>query len=219
MQELTIVTGMVLKAEPIGEYDRRVVLLTKERGKISAFAKGARKQGNRLMASTNPFSFGEFKLFEGRSSYSINDAVISNYFEGMREDFDAACYGMYFLELIDYYTRENNDEVMMLKLLYQSVRTILNPAVNKKLIKCVFEIKALVLNGEFPGAPETVPGQGEISESTRYTLEYVAGSSIEKLYSFGVSDEVLGQLIAICRMFSDKFIDRSFKSLEILGEL
>lgn len=65
MQELTIVTGMILKSEPMGEYDRRVVLLTKERGKISAFAKGARKQGNRLMASTNPFSFGELNCLKG----------------------------------------------------------------------------------------------------------------------------------------------------------
>ena len=218
MQELTIVTGMVLKSEPIGEYDRRVVLLTKERGKISAFAKGARKQGNRLMASTNPFSFGEFKLFEGRNSYSINDALISNYFEGMREDFDAACYGMYFLELIDYYTRENNDEVMMLKLLYQSVRTLLNPVVNKKLIKCVFEIKALVLNGEYPGAP-AIPGKDAPDDSTLYALDYIVSSSIEKLFSFNVSDKVLDELICICRIFSDKYIDRSFKSLEILGEL
>ena len=218
MQELTIVTGMILKSEPMGEYDRRVVLLTKERGKISAFAKGARKQGNRLMASTNPFSFGEFKLFEGRSSYTINDALISNYFEGMREDFDAACYGMYFLELMDYYTRENNDEVMMLKLLFLSVRTLLNPRVNKKLVKCVFEIKALVLNGEYPGPP-TVPGVEVLNDSTLYTLEYIVGSSIEKLYSFNVSDEVLGELIKVCRVFSNKYIDRSLKSLEILDEL
>ena len=34
MQGFTEITGMVLKAEPIGEYDRRVVILTKEKGKI-----------------------------------------------------------------------------------------------------------------------------------------------------------------------------------------
>ena len=37
MQEYIQITGMVLKAEPMGEYDRRVVILTKEKGKISAF--------------------------------------------------------------------------------------------------------------------------------------------------------------------------------------
>ena len=110
MQENTQVTGMVLKAEPISEYDRRVVILTKEKGKISAFARGARKPNSRLLAATNPFSFGEFRLYVGKNSYSIQYVSISNYFEGLREDFEGAYYGMYFLEVLDYYTRENNDE-------------------------------------------------------------------------------------------------------------
>ena len=83
MQEPVRVTGMVLEVSPVGETDRRVVLLTKERGKISAFARGARKQGSRLMAATNPFCFGEFILYEGRNSYSLSEAVIRNYFEDM----------------------------------------------------------------------------------------------------------------------------------------
>ena len=55
MQEFICVTGMILKQTPIGEYDRRICLLTKEKGKISAFARGARRPGNRLAAATNPF--------------------------------------------------------------------------------------------------------------------------------------------------------------------
>ena len=109
MQEFVKLTGIVLKTVPIGDYDRRVVILTKERGKISAFAKGARKPNSRLVAAASPFAFGEFKLYEGRSSYNIMEADIRNYFEALRDDFAAACYGMYFLETADYYTRENAD--------------------------------------------------------------------------------------------------------------
>ena len=215
MQEYTQITGMVLKAEPIGEYDRRVVLLTKESGKISAFARGARKQGSRLLAATNPFCFGEFKLYVGRNSYNIMEAVISNYFEGLREDFEGAYYGMYFLELMDYYTRENNDEKEMLKLLYQSLRALLHEGLPNRLVRYVFEMKAMVLNGEFPG----IPAGEHWDKSTEYAVSYITDAGIDKLYTFTVTPKVLGQLGEIADDYRRRYLDRTFKSLEIVDNL
>lgn len=215
MQELISVTGLILKAEPFGEYDRRVVLLTRERGKIAAFAKGARKQGSRLLAATNPFCFGEFKLYEGRASYSISEASISNYFEGLREDFEGACLGIYFLEVMDYYTRENNDEKNMLKLLYQTLRALQHQGLDNRLVRYIFEIKAIVLNGEYPGLPDGKKYQ----ESTVYAISFIVNTSIEKLYTFTVTEGVLEELREIADNYRLRFIDRKFKSLEILNEI
>ncbi len=215
MRDFVIVTGMILQVLPMGEYDRRVLVLTKERGKISAFAKGARRQNSRLMARTNPFCFGTFKLYEGRNSYNLVDAEISNYFDGFREDFEGAMYGMYFLDVADYYTRENNDERDMLKLVYQSLRALSLPSIPNELVRYIFEMKALVVNGEFPGVPEDRP----LLPDTRYTIEYVASSGLDKLYTFVVSDEVMAELSGCAGEYRKRFIGKKFKSLEILEEL
>ena len=69
--------AIVLKAEPIGEYDRRMVLLTKDHGKISAFAKGARRQTNKLMGSTDLFCFGLFDLIDTSITTQIRQKNIS----------------------------------------------------------------------------------------------------------------------------------------------
>ena len=150
MGQNIVVTGMVLKVMPIGDYDRRITLLTKERGKITAFAKGARRPNSALVAAATPFSFGEFEMFEGRSSYTVVRASIQNYFREVQEELEATYYGCYFLEFADYYCQENNDEREMLKLLYQSLRALTSAAYDKRLVRFIFELKAMAVNGEAP---------------------------------------------------------------------
>ena len=215
MQEFINVTGIILKQTPIGEYDRRICLLTKERGKISAFARGARKPGNRLTAATNPFAFGTFKLYAGKDSYTISEAEIQNYFEELMTDYIGAYYGMYFAEIADYYTRENNDEKEMLKLLYQSLRALCAPSLPDELVKCIYELKAIAVNGEFPGPPP----DAVLEESTLYALHYIAVSPVEKLYTFTVTESVLREMTEIAKQYRERFMDRKFKSLEILKTL
>ena len=210
-----IVTGMILSSSPAGDYDRRVVILTKERGKITAFAKGARRQGSRLLADTDKFCFGNFKLFEGKSAYNLVEASITKYFEELRADFEGACLGQYFLEFADYYTRENNDETQMLKLLYQSMKALCKSTLDNRLVRVIYEIKAIAVNGEFPG----IPAGMDLSGSAVYSVDFIVRTPIEKLYTFAVTDSVLSELTMVSKTYMDRLIDRKLKSLDLLDTL
>ncbi|MCR4832583.1 MAG: DNA repair protein RecO [Butyrivibrio sp.] len=208
-----IVKGIVIKHIPVGETDLAVTLLTLERGKISAFAKGAKKPNGKLTGNVEPFCFGTFKLYEGRTSYNIMETDIDNYFESFRQDLEGACYGTFFLELADYYSRENNDEKQLLALLYQSLRALENKSFDRKLVRCIYEIKALVINGEYPG----VPNNRDWNESTLYALDFIVNTPVNKLYTFKVSGQVLEEMILITSIYRKSFIDKKLNSLEMLS--
>lgn len=246
MADLVKARGMVISSSPVGENDKRVVLLTKEYGKISAFVRGARRPGNHLMAASDSFAFGTFYLMCGKSSYTMVNAEISDYFRELTTDITVTYSAYYFLELAEYYAVENEDASAMLNLIYASFRALLNDKLDKKLVRYIYELKILVLNGEYPeffhcckcrkkemltgfsivsaGVLCNDCGHGaadliEINESTLYTLQYIVCSDIRKLYTFTVSDEVLAELRMILARCIHTFVEKKMKSLDILDSL
>lgn len=209
------VTGLVLTSVPAGEYDRRVEILTKERGRISGFARGARRPGSPVMAAASPFVFGTFKIRQGKSAYQIFEAKVDNYFEKLRSDITAACYGSYFMEVLQYITRENNDETALLMLAYQSLRALESEAFDNRLVRAVFEIKAVMLEGEYPG-----PRRGEkYLDASLYALDFLYRTPPAKVYSFSVKPEVLVELETYANWLRGRTWDHKFSSLEILQVL
>ena len=79
MQESLYVTGIVLKQTPFGEYDRRVCLLTREKGKITALPEGPESPVTGWLQRPTLLLW-LFRLYEGRNSYTISEAEIRNYF-------------------------------------------------------------------------------------------------------------------------------------------
>lgn len=235
-------TGMVLSSMPVNEYDRRIVILTKERGKIAAFVKGARKQHSVLSAGSRQFSFGKFTMYGGRNSYNVTGMEISEYFEDIQMDIDAIYYGFYFMELAAYYTMENVPSSEMLALLYVTMNALRKDNIPKRLVRHIFELKVCAINGEYPdvfscaecGTSEklvsfAVNKNGVLCEkckgrmegvdlltSTLYAMQYVISADIKKLYTFSVTDEVLTEISMVMGRWMAKVVDKSFKSLELI---
>lgn len=156
MTESITVTGIILSAQPIGEYDRRLVLLTKERGKLAAFAKGVRRPTAALLGSSQPFAFGRFTMYEGRSSYTLQAAEVENYFAELRNDLTTVYYGVYFCEFAEAVTREGLPAKEELKVLYRSLGALSKPSIGVELVRAVFELKMLSVGGISPQVFECI---------------------------------------------------------------
>ena len=212
MQEFLKVTGIVIGVFPQGEYDRRITLLTRECGKITAFVKGARRQGSRFLGITDLFCFGAFELYVGKNSYNVQNAEITNYFEFLRTDLEAAYYGMYFLELSDYYALENNDESTLILLLYRALQGLKSEVLSNPFVRTVFELKLFMLEGEFIPLEKV----GSFDARVYSAIEHIQNVKIEDLYRFRVDDETLEKLSEIAEYERKRLVDKKLPGLEIL---
>ena len=212
MRETVNLTGMVLSAMPIGEYDKRLVILTREEGKITAFARGARRPKSSLLAASNPFVTGTFSLIPGRDSYSLVQASVRDYFTELSAMMPGVYYGFYFLEFASYYGREGIDGTDTLNLLYLALKALIHEQPDARLVRRIYEMRLMTINGDFAPDPKKTSGRA------LYACRYIMEAPMTKLFSFTVDDAVLTELERLLDRRRTHVVDRRIKSLEILEQ-
>ena len=234
------VNGMVISTMPIGEYDVRLVLLTKEKGKITAFARGARRMNSSFMGVNRAFSMGEFSLYPGRDSYTLTGAQISEHFESVIMDLDKVSYGSYFLEIANYYGMEGINARDTLNLLYVTLKALESGNVPYRLIRAIYELRTLVINGEYPdvlncvscGCNENLKGfsfrydgvlcsehMGDniaISDTVLSAMQFIIKGKTSKLYSFSMKEEYIEELCNLISKYFKGKAKKDFRSLSML---
>lgn len=245
MKEELVLNGIVLYATLVGEYDKRLVVLTRERGKITIFANGARRPGSQFRAASQSFVMGSFTVTSGRDSYNLHKVDVSEYFEELPKDMEKMCHASYFCELMSYYTREGDSCVKNLNLLYVTLKALIKGHMSNTLIKAVYENRLMDIEGQgihcyscvkcsakelthfnckqggllcTDCAKKTNTTQ-KVSSTLVYTLQFIQSAPLGELFSFSLSDEVLNELISVTDSFLNEYVDKKFKSLEILSSL
>ncbi len=205
---------MVLKSFDHAEFDKRMIVLTRETGKITVFAKGVKRQGSKNMAASMPFVYGTFKLFEGKRAYNLAEADISNYFEELRLDMEKMCYASFFTDIADRTTRENNDEAQILRLLYRSMQALLTPGLENRFVSTVFQLKLLMLNGVYDGSVDD-----DVEGAARHAVDYIMKTDIRDIFAFRVNDTSASQLESLAEKHRREFVGGTLKSLEVMKDM
>ncbi len=99
--------ALVLSTVDFGEADRMVTLFTRERGKLTAFAAGARKSKRRFAGALEPFTLICAQLVSTRGeTFRLDSADIEAGYYSVREDLPRIARALYCLELCRELCRE-----------------------------------------------------------------------------------------------------------------
>ncbi|MCZ8511182.1 DNA repair protein RecO [Paenibacillus filicis] len=95
------VQAIVIRSMDYGEGNKIMTLFSREQGKMSVVARGAKKVKSRLGSASQLFTFGDYSFFKSGQLGTLNHAEIIEPFHKIREDLHKAAHASYLAELTD----------------------------------------------------------------------------------------------------------------------
>jgi DNA repair protein RecO (recombination protein O) len=119
------VEAIVLRHADWGEADRMLTLFTRERGKVRAIAKGARKMRSRKAGHLEPFTRVTLQLAKGRDLLIVTQADTLDAYFPLKDSLTKTSYASYVVELLDrFYYEEESENFALYRLLAESLTRI-----------------------------------------------------------------------------------------------
>jgi DNA repair protein RecO (recombination protein O) len=212
--------ALVLRTYKLGEADRIVVFLTRDRGKKRGVAKGARRQRSRFVGALEPLTEVRVAYFESER----RELVGLNYAETVRSPLalagggtgapgmDAFGYVGYFAELLDEWAQEADADERLYRLGASMLDALTAGAPVEPLAR-YFEYWLLRLQGVYPEA------RGTLSDAA---MAFLAGSRAVAPHQVGqvpADTRVLYELENVHRALITTHLEKTLKSDRVLRDL
>lgn len=222
--------GIIIAENYSSDYDKMLVMLTPNLGKISCSAKGARKTKSSLLASTQFLCYGEYVLYKNPTSdvYNINSCDIIEIFYNIRIDLEKLEKVSQISKIIQNVTTENEDNRKILQLYLNTLYVISEKEKNLDLILSTFKLRLLAIIGYAPNVIECVKcgtvenlnffsfknsglecencskhdkGGMQIMEVTKNAMQYSILANSKKLYSFEIPLEAINEFKIVADIY------------------
>lgn len=142
--------GIVIQTKVTGEADLIVFVLTRQRGIIRAFAKGARGAKSKLHGGSSLFAYSDFSFYEKNGVYHVTEAQVKEVFFSLRSDMARLSLAQYFSEVMLKTVTEETEETEYLRLMLGALFYLCEGKKDILLIKSVFELRMTVISGYAP---------------------------------------------------------------------
>jgi recombinational DNA repair protein (RecF pathway) len=204
--------ALILRTYKLGESDRIVVFLTRDRGKKRGVAKNARQSRRRFGGALEPLTYGRVGYVERER----RDLVRLDYVEQLRSplsaiDGEALGYVSYFAELIDEWAQEADPNETLFRL-GVSMTDAIAAGVPIEPLARYFEFWLLRLQGVYEL-------DRRLSDEARAFLTTARSSSPFALSQVEVSRGALRELEAAHRALISMHLEKDLKSVRVLSAM
>jgi DNA repair protein RecO (recombination protein O) len=207
--------ALVLRTYKLGEADRIVVFLTRDRGKKRGVAKGARRPRSRFTGALEPLTEVRVAYFENERRQLVG----LNYAETVRSPlglvggpYEALGYVGYFAELLDEWAQEADADERLYRLGASMLDALAAGAPVEPLAR-YFEYWLLRLQGLYPES------RGSLSAAA---MAFLAGSRAvapQQVGTVPASRMVLRELETVHRGLISMHLEKTLKSDRVLRDL
>lgn len=241
--------GIIIKEVNVGEADKIITIFTREKGKISALAKGVRRPRNKIVAGSQLLCYSDFMLFKGKDMFTVNSCDIIEPFYDIRNDITKLTYAAHIIDLINDAIQENQPAAKVLQLFLNTLYMLTKTEKSPELILRIFEIRFLSALGYAPYVGACIIcGKGNFNDvsfsfkkcgficrsgncisndiyamdilpGTARTLYHIVYSRMEDLFNFNVSPEVLSELSKISKRYLRERMEKDYTKLDFLKTL
>lgn len=149
--------ALLLDVRDLAERDRIVTFLTRERGKKSGVAQGARARHSRFAGQLQPLAKAQITWFEkpGRDLVRISAVELVRPVHRLQADLEGILLGSYLADHMLEFAQEDESSELMFRLLDSTLEALL-AGVDQDVAARYFECWVLRLGGIFP-APDACP--------------------------------------------------------------
>jgi len=242
-------SGIIIRKINLGEADKILTILTRDRGKIRVVAKGVRRPRAKLAGFSDMFHYNDFVLAEGRNLDIVTSAVTVERFISDDTELEKIGIMYYLCELVDKLIEETSEVKGVFELLREVLHFIKNHDISSALAKSYFEMKMLLLLGYAPelhwcvATHKKLNGEDDLSFSVRLGGVLCGDARIKDDFARPISlntlkflrllqqyslldtakitaePEILNQMSAVTSDFVEYVMEIRPKSLSVLGEL
>lgn len=149
------VNAIVLRRHPLGETDKVLRLFTRERGKISVVAKGARRPSSRFAGGTETLSYARLVIAPGSSLDVVTQCDVGEVFPSLRTDLFRLSCAHYLTELVDRLTEDYHPNKLLFDLLLGGLYLLERGAPGLPLV-CAFQFQSSQATGYAPALEDCV---------------------------------------------------------------